>query len=141
MILLWTFLIGLPRVVLYFMTFNDSIFRRRIYATVMTGTTALQFLIFVIDQFGIFMHDNEFCDRVYAVWYMKDDWGITCEWSIVCYEICMLSALIFYIYASIKAVGFFHLGFEEATLTKKEAERLKCRLVEDQAYGQKFAGD
>jgi len=41
LILLWIFAIGFPRVVLYFMTFNDSIFRRRIYATTMTATTAL----------------------------------------------------------------------------------------------------
>ena len=78
----------------------------------MAGTTALQFLFFVIDQFEIFMHDKDYCERVYAVYYMMTEWDIYCDWSIVCYEICMISAIIFYIYATVKAIGYFHLGFD-----------------------------
>ena len=134
LIIIWVFAVGFPRVILYFMTFADSIFRRRMYATFMTATTAMQLLFFIIDQFEIFMHDQDFCDRVYAVYYMKNDWDIKCDWSIVCYEICMVSALAYYIYAAVKAVGYFHLGFEQATLRNKEAERIKKRIIEDQLF-------
>jgi len=124
LIILWCFAIGLPRVILYFMIFNDSIYRRRLHATCLVATTALQILFFIVDQFEIFMHSQNFCNRVYAVYYMMDDWGVACEWSIVMYEICMLSALAFYIYASKCAVGYFHLGFDQHRLRVKEVDRL-----------------
>ena len=77
---------------------------------------------------------------MYAVYYMKTDWDIKCDWAIVCYEICMVSALVFYIYATVKAVGYFHLGFEFATLRNKEGERLKKRILEDQMFEGKLGG-
>jgi len=77
------------------------------------------------------MHDKDFCNRVYAVYYMQNDWDIYCDWSIVMYEICMIFFLSFYIYATMKAVGYFHLGFKEASLKKKEKKRLMKRDEED----------
>ena len=48
-ILIWVFVIGLPRVVCYFFLFADSIFRRKIYALCLAGTTALQLFIFILN--------------------------------------------------------------------------------------------
>ena len=111
-IILWVFGIGFPRVIFFFMIFKDSIYRRRLHATMLTATTALQLLLTVIDQFSIFMHTDQFCDRVYAVYYMEHSWDVTCFWSIFMYEICMISCLVFYVYAAWCSVGFFHEGFE-----------------------------
>ena len=130
-ILLWVFAIGFPRVVFYFMIFADTIYRRRMHATTLVATTALQLLLCIIDQFSIAMHHEDYCDRVWAVSYMKHDWSVECGWSIVMYEICMISFLMFYIYASWCSVGYFHEGFEHQALRKIETERLEQRAKED----------
>ena len=48
-ILIWTFVIGLPRIILSFMLFQDSIYRRKWYAMCMVSTTTIQGALFLID--------------------------------------------------------------------------------------------
>ena len=102
--IVWPFVIGLPRVILYFMTCKHSIDSFSVinkYAKVMVGLTALQLILFIIDLFEIFLHEaNLLCDRVYAVYYMRTEWDIECSKVIFYYEICMVAALVFYIYAT-----------------------------------------
>ena len=77
------------------------------------------------------MHHDDYCERVWAVAYMVTEWKVECGWSIVMYEICMISALVFYIYAAWCSVGYFHEGFEHQSLRKIETERLEKRAQED----------
>ena len=46
-ILLWTFAIGVPRVVFWLLIFADSIFMRKIYAMALTITTVIEVGIFI----------------------------------------------------------------------------------------------
>ena len=99
-ILIWTFGIGLPRVIAYFMFFKNSIYRRRIYALTLAGTTAAQLLLFIINQFIIFTRSDDYCSRVYAVWHMVTVWEIECGWAITLYDIGQSALLFWYIYAA-----------------------------------------
>ena len=56
-ILIWTFVIGLPRVLFYFMLCCDSLKNRKTYAMVLTGTTLIEIIIYVVNQCIIFSND------------------------------------------------------------------------------------
>jgi hypothetical protein len=115
-ILIWTFIIGLPRIIAYFLLFADSLYRRRLYGMALAGTTAVQLMLFIINQFIIFTRSDDYCDRVYAVWHMVTVWDIECYWAITLYEIGQLTLLVFYIYASQGAFDYYHLGFKDKFL-------------------------
>jgi hypothetical protein len=124
-ILIWTFVIGLPRIIAYFMLFADSLYRRRLYGMVLAGTTACQLLVFTINQFIIFTNSDNYCSRVYAVWHMVTVWGIECGWGITLYEIGQIFALMFYIYATQGAFDHYHMGFKDKHLKAKEKHRME----------------
>jgi len=86
-ILLWTFVIGMPRIVLSIMLLKDSIQRRKWYSVCMMSTTAVQITLFIFNQIMIFSNDLKYCDKVYAVEYMVVTWDIYCDWAITLYEI------------------------------------------------------
>ena len=83
-ILIWTFVIGIPRVCIYFMLFGDTIYKRRWYALLMAMTTVAECFIFFLNQIFIFADTDNVCDRVYTIEYMVANWGFTCDWAIVC---------------------------------------------------------
>ena len=131
-ILVWTFLIGLPRMIFYFCLFADSIFRRKLYAMVLAGTTLLELLIYVVNQFIIFSHDKDYCSRVYAVSYMINQWGIYCDWAITIYEICTTFSVLFYITASMGAFDHYHCAFHDHRLEAKERQRMEVCYHEEE---------
>ena len=82
-ILLWCFAIGLVRVGFWiFLVAKPCAFGRRLYAFALIGSTALEFLLFIINQFQIFEDDAGTCDRVYSMKYMVTQWDIYCDWAI-----------------------------------------------------------
>ena len=57
MIIVWLAVIGAPRVLFWLVSCIDTIPHRRNYAFAMAGTTSIEFIIFVANQFVIFVHD------------------------------------------------------------------------------------
>ena len=47
-VLVWTFVMGIPRVACYIVIWADTILRRRIYCMCLVTTTAVECLIFVV---------------------------------------------------------------------------------------------
>ena len=125
MTIVWLVLIGLPRVIFWIVSCNDSIVHRRNLAYAMVGSTCIEFIIFVANQFIIFIHDEEYCNRVYVVIYMMEDWDISCDWAITIYEIFTTLQMTYYFYAAAGAIDHYYVGFKHPRLEMKEIERLK----------------
>ena len=70
MILVWIIAIGVPRVIFWIVHCNDTIPHRKYYAFALIFTTMLELTIFVVNQFIIFIHNEDYCSRVYPVTYM-----------------------------------------------------------------------
>lgn len=126
-VLIWTFVIGLPRVLGFFLLFCDSIFSRKIYAMILASTVTLELLIFVINQFIIFTNDADYCERVYAVYYMVVEWDRTCDGAITLYEIASSCSVVFYLYAACCAFDHYHMGFKNEYLKVKEMHRMEVQ--------------
>ena len=124
-ILLWTFVIGLPRVVFWLLIFADSIFMRKIYAMALTITTLIEVGIFIGNQVVIFRHDWKYCDRSYPVYYFVTEWHCTCTWAIFLFEMAMTTSLSFYIHACVAAFDHYHHAFINVMLKEKEVERIR----------------
>ena len=134
--LVWISIIGFPRVIFWIIHCSDSIVHRRNYAFALTATTAIEFIIFVVNQFIIFVHDSSVCERVYMVIYMISDWGTSCGWAITMYEIGTVLSLTFYFYACIGAMDHYYMGFLNPRLEAKEMQRVKLQKSNTQInYG------
>ena len=127
-ILFWTFVIGLPRIIFYFLLFADTLFRRKIYASVLALTAFVEGIIYIVNTFIIFGNDDKYCERVYAIYWMMDDWGIDCGWSIFLFEFLTTGSLVFFCYASMGAFDHYHLGFLNPRLKQEELHRLQMDL-------------
>ena len=140
MTLVWITVIGFPRVIFWIIHCSDSIVHRRNYAFALTGTTCIELTIFVVNQFIIFVHDNNFCSRVYMVIYMIYDWDISCDWAITLYEISSLMSLMFYFYACIGALDHYYMGYLNPRLEAKEMQRIKLQKQNTQVnYGNGYS--
>ena len=124
-ILLWTFVIGVPRVVFWLLIFADSINMRKIYAMALVVTTVIEAGIFIGNQVVIFRHDIQYCNRSYPVYYMVTEWWIDCDWAIVLFEIAMTMSLSFYCHACVAAFDHYHHAFLNVLLKEKELERIR----------------
>ena len=130
MVLVWIVLIGMPRVIFWFVSCNDTIVHRRNYAFALAFTTCIEFIILVANTLIIFIHDQSYCTRVYAVEYMVDDWDITCDWAITIYEICTFILVLYYFYASSSSFDHYWISYHIPRLEAKEVERLKIKKEE-----------
>ena len=126
MTIVWLVLIGMPRVIFWIVSCNDSIPHRRNLAYAMVGTTCIEFIIYVAVQFIIFIHDDAYCERVYIVIYMMEDWGTSCDWAITIYEIFSTIQMIYYFYAAAGAIDHYYIGYKHPRLELKEIERLRA---------------
>ena len=127
MTLVWISAIGVWRVIFWIISCADSIVHRRNYAMALAGTTCLELVIFVVNQFIIFVSDSNYCERVYAVTYMVVEWQIGCDGAISIFEIGTAMSLTFYIYAAIGAMDHYYMGFLSPRLEAKELARLKLQ--------------
>jgi len=127
MTLVWISAIGVWRVIFWIISCADSIVHRRNYAMALAGTTCLELVIFVVNQFIIFVSDSNYCERVYAVTYMVVEWQISCDAAISIFEIGTAMSLTFYIYAAIGAMDHYYMGFLSPRLEAKELARLKLQ--------------
>ena len=125
-ILLWTFCIGVPRVVFWLLIFADSIFMRKVYAMALTITTVIEVGIFIGNQVVIFRHDDEYCSRSYPVYYFHTKWHTTCTWATFLTEMAMTTSLSFYIHACVAAFDHYHHAFINVMLKEKELDRIKA---------------
>ena len=110
-ILFWTFVIGVPRIIFFFLLFADSLYRRKIYASVLAATTFVEVIIYIVNTCIIFANDDKYCERVYATYYMIADWNIDCGWAIFLFEFITTGSVLFYVYASMGAFDHYHLGY------------------------------
>lgn len=123
-ILIWTFAIGLPRVLGYFMLFCDSLKNRKIYCMILVVTLLLEILIYATNQIMIFTDDKGYCNRAYPVYYMVTEWDIYCDWAVSLFEIGLTGSIFFYIAATMAAYDHYHLGFLCLKLKAIETNRL-----------------
>lgn len=125
LVLVWTFCIGLPRVLGYFILCCDSIKSRKTYCLIMVVTVLLEILIYVTNTIIIFTDDISYCNRVYPVWYMVTSWDIYCDWAVSLWEIGTTGSVFFYIAATMGAYDHYHLGFLCSELKAIERNRLE----------------
>lgn len=135
MTLVWICAIGAPRILFWLVHCIDSIPHRRNYAYALIFTTLLELTIYVVNQFIIFIHDRNYCERVYAVTYMIVEWDIYCDWAITMWEVGTMMCLTFYIYASIGALDHFYMGFLNPRLEMKELARIQaCKKAKEDLH-------
>ena len=124
-IIIWLAL-GTIRVIFWLIMCLDSLYRRKMFAYALIGTTLIEAGIYIVNQFIIFTDKDDFCGRVYLVYYMVTEWDIDCDWAITLFEIMQSMSLTFYVYASIGAFDHYHHGFKNPTLEIREFERIKA---------------
>ena len=83
-IILWIFGIELPRIAFFFLLFKDSIYYRKLFAMVLFGTTMFEVILTLIfNMMKLFKGEEEYCDKIFAVWYMTEDWNISCTGAVI----------------------------------------------------------
>ena len=130
LILVWISIIGFPRVIFWIIHCSDSIIHRRNYAFALVATTCIELLIFVVNQFIIFVHDDSYCERTYAVTYMMIQWNISCNWAVTLFELGTAMCITFYFYGCIGAMDHYYMGFLNPRLEAKEIQRMRLQKTE-----------